>query len=358
MTRSPTRGWCRTTVASDVAAGENVGMRPVARALAAATVAGGALVGPLVSVALAAGSGSAIVPLSAEAWYRTAPVCALPVGCPPAETPSPYPAETLHVGVQLGAEESRTYLALDLSTLPGGTKPAAGQLRLPVASQGDGSVQPETAKLRACLMTSAVKEIDGSFEKAPEADCKAVSTPAVFVPAAGTTPAAFTVDLTSLATAWQDSGTPGALALLPAKDVAPGDTWHVAFSGQQRTGAGVATITAAVSYVSAAVDSVEQPPPPVFAPVGNSVTPPVASSIDTGFASTPTVTVPVALPAPVAGQAPTAPLTALATPTVPAASVIPTEFKYPAVFLLPLLLLAAAGWLGRALTRDLTPARA
>lgn len=332
-------------------------MRPVARVLAAAALTGGALLGPLVTAAAAAaGSGSATVPLKADAWYRTAPVCALPTGCPPA--PSPYAAESLHVGVQFGAEDSRTYLTLDLSALPSGTKPAGGQLRLPVASgQQDGSFRPETAKIQACLVTGPVAEADGSFAKAPAVDCKAVSTPAVFVPAAGTTPAVFTVDLASLATAWQDSGSPGSLALIPAEETAEADNWHAAFNGSKRAAAGVAKITAAVSYVSAAVDTVEQPPPPVFAPVDNSFTPPLTSGTDTGFASAPSFGTPQAVPAPVAGLAPTAPVAAVsATSTVPVAALIPTEFKYPAVFLLPLLLLGAAGWVGRALTRDLTPA--
>lgn len=324
-------------------------MRPFPLALAVVALTGGALVGPLASLATAAGSGSTTVPLSAEAWYRTSPVCALPTGCP-AEPPSPYAAETLHVGVQFGAEESRTYLALDLSTLPSGTKPAGGQLRLPVASgPQDGSVQPEVAKLQACLVAAPVKYVDGTFEKAPEADCNGASTAAVFVAAAGTTPAAFTVDLTDLATAWQDSGVGGSLALLPAEGAAATDSWHVAFNGSKRAGAGIAKITAAVSYVSASVDTQEQPPPPVFAPVDSSLSPPLTSGTDTGFAGTSTFT------GPVAGQAPTALVAAAATPTLPVAAVFPTEFKYPAVFLLPLLLLGAAGWVGRALTRDLTP---
>lgn len=329
-------------------------MLHVPHALAVVALTGVALVGPLVSLAAAAGSGSTTVPLSAEAWYRTAPVCALPTGCP-AEPPSPYAAETLHVGAHLGAEESRTYLTLDLTTLPSGTKPAGGQLRLPVAAgPQDGSVQPEVAKIQACLVVAAVKDADGTFEKAPDADCKGVSTPAVYVAAAGTTPAAFAVDLTELATAWQESGLPGSLALLPAEGAAPTDSWHVAFNGSKRAGA-VAKITAAVSYVSASVDTEEQPPPPAFAPVDNSFAPPVTSGNDTGFASIPSFPVPDPVPVPVAGEAPTAPVATAVTPTLPVSTVFSTEFKYPAVFLLPLLLLGAAGWVGRALTRDLTP---
>lgn len=356
MTRTAAPAWCRRTLAPVEGAGDNAGMRSFARALAAVVLTGGALVGPLAAAGSAAGSGSATVPLAAEAWYRTAPVCTLPVGCP-AQPPSPYPAETLHVGTALGAEESRTYLALDLTALPGGTKPAGGQLRLPVAGQGDGTVSPETAKLQACPVSSPVKDADGSFDEVPKADCEASSTPAVFVPGTATAPAAFTVDLGSLATAWQESGAPGALALLPAAGAAPTDTWHVAFSGRDRKGEGVALITAAVSYVSAAVDTAEQPPPPVFAPIDSSFTPGRAPSTGSGFTSAPSFPAAGPVPAPVAQPAPVAPAQVAAASTVAVASIIPAGFQYPAVFLLPLLLLGAAGWVGRALTRDLTPAR-
>ncbi|HVE63223.1 MAG TPA: hypothetical protein VNB94_05430 [Mycobacteriales bacterium] len=335
-------------------------MRPVPRALVSAVLAGAALVGPPVAPALAAGSGSATVPFAAEAWYRTAPVCALPAGCPPAETPSPYAAETLHVGVQLGAEESRTYLALDLSTLPIGTKAVGGQLRLPVAAgPQDGSSRPEAAKIQACLVTTSVEDVDGSFEKAPAADCQSVSTPAAFVAATGTGPAAFTVDLTDLATAWQDSGVAGSLALLPAEGASPTDSWHVAFNGSKRTGEGVAKITASVSFVSEPGATEDSSPPPSVAPVEGSFEPPVTSGADTGFARAETFTAPESPLVAGADQAvrtaPTAVRAAAATPTLPVAGVSSTEFKYPAVFLLPLLLLGAGGWAGRALTRDLTP---
>lgn len=339
-------------------------MRPVARAFTAVALTGGVLAGPLVALAFAAaGSGNATVPLTSDAWYRTAPICALPTGCPPAETPSRYAAGTLHVGVQFGAEDSRTYLTLDLSTLPSGTKPAGGHLRLPLASgKQDGTFQPETAKIQACLVTGPVAQADGSFAKAPTADCQAVSTPAVFVPAAGATAAAFTVDLTSLATAWQDSGSPGSLVLLPGEAPAQTDNWHAAFNGSKRTGAGLAKITAAVSYVSTVVDLVEQPPPsppppPVFVPVDTSFAPPLTSGTDTGFASTPTFTAAEVVPVPVVNQPSTEQVAVSATLTVPVALLLSNEFKYPAVFLLPLLLLGAAGWVGRALTRDLVPAR-
>src|SRR3954447_18135143 len=48
---------------------------------------------------------TATVPDVAEAWYSAAPVdlCTTPLGCPPDQVPtSPYPKDTLHVGVAGG----------------------------------------------------------------------------------------------------------------------------------------------------------------------------------------------------------------------------------------------------------------
>lgn len=329
-------------------------MRPVARALVALSVAGCAALGPALA-AQAAGSGSITTAPTAEGWHRTAPVCALPTGCP-ADPPSPYSADTLHVGVNLGQEEARTTLQLDLSSLPAGTKPAGGQLRLPVAAGAqDGTRNPDTAKLQACVVTEPVKDVDGSFAAAPGADCDAGAAEAVFVPAAGETPAAFTVDLTALAAAWESSSAPGALALVPGKETAPTDTWHVAFSDRTREGEGVARITAAISYVSASVDTAEDPAPFVEAPIDTGFSAP-ADAVGTSF-SAPAVEAPISMreaPAPAAAPAPqTAPP---AQQVVPVAAFVDTSFRYPAVFLLPLLFAVGVVWLGRALTRDLTAA--
>ena len=299
--------------------------------------------------AVAAGSGTLTTGLAAEAWYGTSPACALPVGCPTAAT---YPDDTLHVGVQAGQEESRTYVQLDLTALPAGTKPAGGQLRLPVAAgQGDGTFQPETAELRACLLAEPVKEADGeATAQLPKADCEAAGVDAEFVPAAGAAPAAFTVDLTDLAAAWSSASAPGGIALVPG-EVAPTDVWHVTFSGKDRSGDGVVKPTAAVSYVSSAVDVAEEPPPFVAAPVET-------APLDTGTTDGPVLEpAPAPAPPPAAPAAP-APAAAPVAPA-PAQAMTPVAlvsggFRYPAVFLVPLLIAGVVGWLGRALTRDLT----
>lgn len=305
------------------------------------------------SVALAAGTGTIVVKPAVEAWYRSTPACALPTGCVDVSgAPSEYAPDTLHIGVNVGVEEARTYLQLDLTRLPAGTKPAGGTLLLPVATgPSDGTRAPGTAAIQACAVKAALKSANGSFATPPEADCKTASVPALFVPATGTNPAAFTVALAALANAWQESATPGAVALLPAADTAPPASWHVALSDRDRRGDGVVPITASLAFVSAAVDTFDTPPPfappPPFEPAPAFVAPP-AFDTGTSFAAPPAV---VDQPAPEA-PAP-APVTQPAQQVVPVASVVEAGFRYPAVFLLPLLLVIAATWVGRALTRDL-----
>lgn len=331
-------------------------MRCVVRLLLATGLTAGAVVGPAATV-LAAATGTLVAQPSAEAWYRTTPACALPpTGCADlSAAPSPYAPDTLHVGVNAGAEEARTYLQLDLAALPAGTRPTAGTLLLPVAAGAqDGTRAPETAKLRACAVTEAVADVDGSFTAPPAVDCGAASVPARFVPAAGADPAAFTVDLAPLAATWSSGAVPGAVALLPAEETAPPDSWHVAFSDRTRTGAGVVPISASLAFVSSAFDTTSAAPPVVPAPAFEApVQQPPAFEAPTSFAAPAAVAAPL-LPEAAAPPAP-APVAAPAQQVVPVAqSFVQGGFRYPGVFLLPLVLAVAAGWLGRALTRDLT----
>lgn len=331
-------------------------MRHVSRGLLAALLGSCAALGSAVA-AQAAASGSITTGPSAEAWHRTAPVCALPTGCPTA--PSPYAPDTLHIGVNAGLEEARTALQLDLSALPAGTKPAGGQLRLPIAAGSqDGTRSPETAKLQACLVTEAVQDVDGSFEAAPKADCDAASVDAVFVPATADAPPAFTIDLAAIATAWQDSPAPGALALVPSAKSVPTDSWHIALSDRTRQGEGVAKVTAAISFVADAFDAEQDPPAMVLAPIDTGFSEPMGfDPTDSSFsAAGPAFEAPLAYPpAPAPVAAAPGPQVAPAQ-AVPVASIVEASFRYPAVFLLPLLFAVAAAWLGRAMTRDLSVA--
>lgn len=320
--------------------------------------------------ALAAPGGTKTVGDSAEAWYRSTPTCALPTGCADVTgAPSPYAAGTLHVGVLTGMQESRTYLALDLTTLPPSTKPTGGTLLLPVATGSmDGTAAPETATLQACAVSDALGASDGSFAAPPATDCKAASAPATFVPASGSDPAAFTVPLAALARAWDTGSIPGAVAVLPADGTAATATWHVAFSARTRTGEMARPIQSAVSYTSVAVNDSASTPPEVPAPpfVDAPADPgPAGFDSGTGFAAQPVpeappVTQPAAGPAADAAPAAVPPQTAAVPVTerplqaVPAAQVFSAAFRYPVVFLLPLLLALGVAWTGRALTRDLT----
>src|SRR4051794_35705875 len=72
---------------------------------------------PAAATAAATAPRTATVADSAEAWYADSPVdlCTTPLGCPPQDAPtSPYPADTLHVGVAGGQETARTYVLPDL----------------------------------------------------------------------------------------------------------------------------------------------------------------------------------------------------------------------------------------------------
>lgn len=330
-------------------------MRPVLRVFVTIGLAGGIAVGPAALPASAAGSGNTTIQTAVEAWYRHNPTCSLPTSCLGAgqKPPSPYAPDTLHIGVAAGQEQDRTYLQLDLTMLPAGTKPVGGQLRLPVATgPQDGTRASETASLQACLVADAFADADGSVAEPPKVDCGAVSTAAVFVPAAGAVPAAFTVDLTDLADAWAKGGQPGSLALLPGKDVAATDSWQVAISARARSGPGVAKITAALSFVALAVNGAN--PPAVAAPVdsGYAAAPPFSPGTNSDVVASPSVQIQtLTAPAPAPGVARLAPV--LVATALPSAAVVPHGFKYPGVFLLPILMIGAATWVARAMTRDL-----
>lgn len=326
----------------------------------ALALAGPALAAPPVA---SAGAGTATVGVASDAWYAASSACtATPTGCLPAALPaSAYPAKTLQVGVAGGQEESRAYLALDLTALPAGTRLTGGVLRLPVGSTEDGSRLPDTATLQACLVTGSVNDdAEGSTEQPPTIDCKTASAPAKYLAAAAPAAEMFTVDLAPFVNAWSSGGGAAAIALVPAADTPPDSGWHVALSAHDRTVPAAQHVSATVTF-SAAQSSGDVPPPTV-----DVVAPPPATSLGTGSASfaapplapvstvqlAPAVTpeLPAAAPAVAPQAAPAAPQ------SQPQAVALVSGFAYPGVFLLPILLLAAAGWMGRALTRDLTAA--
>lgn len=287
---------------------------------------------------------TAMVGDAAEAWYAPVPVdlCTTPLGCPPAEAPSsPYPPDTLHVGVAGGQESARTYLLPDLAGLPYGATVTGGTMTLPVAAAtGDGTQSPEAAHMVACLSTAPVTDgAEGSTAAPPKVDCH-TSSPLSYDADKGV----FTLELTPLLAA--TAGVlPFGIALVPDPDkTTVTDAWHVTFNGRARPKtdhiSSLLTFQRPVAQPVPTGDPgsgsvVDQPPPvqPPAQPVpGIGLPNPAEGPVDD---SPPQVAPPAAAPAqPVAFS---------------------REFQYPMTFLLPLVLLAGAVFFVRLFTRDATP---
>lgn len=284
-----------------------------------------------------------------EAWYAPPPTCALPTGCGPTDSVPPvprYPAGTLHVGVEAGLEEARTYLKVNLGTVPSGATLTGGTLTLPIGPSGDGTASPETAKVVACRVTGSFATAEGSSAPPPPVDCGTTTTAHY---AAGP-PAVLTVDLTPFTARWATGEANAGIALLPVTDAPSATTWDLAFSARTRTGSTVPPASATLRYDPAPSEpEVTEPSPPdlgtvdTVADLGT-----IAGPVDTSVA------LPSATPAPIAqiiGQS--------RRPTVPVAEVSGggPGFAYPIVLALPLLLLALGGYLGWVLTRPVVPAQ-
>ena len=278
---------------------------------------------------------------AAEAWYAASPIdiCTTPLGCPPPQAPtSPYPADTLHVGVAGGQESARTYLLPDFTSLPFDATVVGGEMTLPVAdANGDGTVSADAAKLRACLATKPVPDgAQGSTSAPPTTDCAVSSTPAY-----DATHSVFTLDLQPFVDAWSAGQPRLGIALVPdSKTTTQTDAWHVAFNGRKRAGSG--HISSSLTLRIAPQSESVVPATPVIP-----AAPPAAS---------------VPLPAPAAAAPPaTAPVVA---PTQQQPQTLQAQpvafsrrFQYPLAFLLPLALLAAAVFFSRLFTRDVPPRR-
>jgi hypothetical protein len=289
-------------------------------------------------------------PDAIEAWYASAPIdlCSTPLGCPPEQVPtSPYPADTLHVGVAGGQETARTYLLPDLTRLPFGAIGVTGVMTLPIGSGSqDGSQSVDAAHLKACLAIKPVTDgTQGSTAKPPDVDCSTTAAPVY-----DAKHNVFTLDVTVFLAEWTSGALPYGIALVPDLDKGqPTDAWHVAFNGRHRAKAD--HITTTISFT---------PPPPVStAGNGPAVTPtqqPTPPPVDTSGGG-------VSLPPVASGaQPPVAPAPQVAPPAQPAVVAQPVAlargFQYPMAFLAPLALLAAALFFGRLFTRDPLPMRA
>lgn len=293
--------------------------------------------------AVAASTHSATVGDSAEAWYAAAPVdmCTTPLGCPPAQVPtSPYPANTLHVGVAGGQETARTYVVPNLLSLPFGATLTDGTMTLPVATDSQaGTVSPDAAKILACLATKPVTDgTQGSTQTPPDVDCK--TSAALKYDAKKSV---FTVDLAPLVAAWSGGAPQLGIGLVPDTSKAqPSDVWHVAFNGRKRTGP---HIQSTISYTPAPATPVGSTPPPP-------TTPPTSTGLSTP--TTPNVSLPPSTTQPPPAAAPqVAPQQPQPIAQQPVA--LTRSFQYPMAFLMPLALLAGGVFFVRLFTRDPLP---
>ena len=312
---------------------------------AAAVPLGWLLTAPAEAVQQANGSAhSATIGDNAEAWYASAPIdlCATPLGCPPEQAPtSPYPANTLHVGVAGGQETARTYVLPDLFSLPVGATATDGVMTLPVdAANSDGTVAADSATMLACLAIAPFADgTAGASSAPPKVDCK-TSAKAKYDAKKGV----FTVDLTPFFKAWS-SGTPQlGIALLPdASKSSPTETWHVTFNGRKL--AGKKHIESDVIYT---------PPPPVSTGGNTTTTPPAPTP-----ANPPSVNVPAVPPSAATPPqpAPVVAPTQAATPVAQQPVAFTHDFKYPLAFLAPIGLLIGAVFFARLFTRDPLPRR-
>lgn len=278
---------------------------------------------------------------AAEAWYAASPIdiCTTPLGCPPPQAPtSPYPADTLHVGVAGGQESARTYLLPDFTAVPFDATVVGGEMTLPVAnSNGDGTVSPDAAKIRACLAAKPVPDgTQGSTSTPPTANCDVSATPTY-----DGTHSVFRLDLQPFIDAWSSGQPRFGIALVPdGKTTQQTDAWHVAFNGRKRAVSG---------HISSSI-TVRITPQDSSATV---VTPPVTPAV-------PAPSVPLPAPGAVAPPA-AAPVVAPNQQQPQQLQAQPVAlsqpFQYPLAFLLPLALLAAAVFFARLFTRDVTPVR-
>jgi hypothetical protein len=283
----------------------------------------------------------------AEAWYSASPadLCTTPLGCPPEQAPSsPYPADTLHVGVAGGQETARSYLLPDLSVVATGARVLTAVMTIPVATGStDGTAAPDSARVLACLATEPFPDgQQGSTQTPPKADCTKSAAAAY-----DAKKSVLTVDLGPIATAWASGTAPFGVALVPdPKASQPTDAWHVAINGRKRQAAPhvqtVITYTApdlSMSFGTATSPtiggSITSAPPPASVP---------PAQLPPASAGAPPVAPPI-----VAGQQP--PTTTLAQQPAAFARGVPP----PMAFIAPLLLLAGAVFFARVFTRDATP---
>ena len=283
---------------------------------------------------------------STAAWYQPNPTCAQASGClttgslpvpPPVDIPlSPYPAGTLHVGYDAGQETARAYLGFPTSSVDGTV--TAGVLDVPLdVTPADGSTQPETSHIQACLVTATITSTEGSISQPPAVSCDQHATLTYVAKPSPHLHADLGPLLAGLLTT-------NGLALLPdATKVAPTDAWRVVFSAASRTDA--AKTDPPVMKLAVTPTSSDFVDTPVDLPTAAPVV--AGPALSAGSPSIPDVTVPPVADAPQVTAPQPQPVAAPRTVTV--------GYAYPVVWLLPLLFLVLVPLAARALTKDLTP---
>ncbi|MSZ78302.1 MAG: hypothetical protein F2667_14450, partial [Actinobacteria bacterium] len=93
-----------------------------------------------------------------------------------------FPAETLHVEMAGNRPISRAFMVPDLRLIPDGAEITSGTLVLPVNEEPLAlNNLVDQARFAACLVISPVTDGEqGRLSKAPDFDCDAASSPAVY----------------------------------------------------------------------------------------------------------------------------------------------------------------------------------
>lgn len=321
------------------------------------TVLGIGLIGatatfPLASAALA-GQSTADVSTAAEAWYYTpgTAVCTAPIGCPPTPTEAfAYPPGNLRVGVAVGQPSAHAYVDLDRSAIPSSAAVVSATLTLPISqAQQSGNVQPETARLLACLAKDPIEDgVEGGVTEAPAYDCEVAQSPAEF----REDDSAFTIDLGPILAAWSSGEPAHGIALVPDAEQEPGGSWQVSFVGRRADEE--PKITATIGFETT-TDSANQTQPlpqssedfPMSVPAPADLDPPApAAAMDEADAA------PQAAPAPDGDQAKRPEVADSPQPAASGLINIPW-FDHMGVVYLPLILLAGIIATGRTLTLPL-----
>ncbi|HEX3705203.1 MAG TPA: hypothetical protein VHV76_01110 [Mycobacteriales bacterium] len=284
--------------------------------------------------------------ITAAAWFQPDPLCATPLGCGAIKLPTidPYPKGTYHVGVAVGRQTARAFLAVALGKVAQAAH--GGTLTIPLdTSPTDGSLAPNTAHINVCVTYQAVTDIEGSFDGAPSANC---------LPAAHATyvakPAPHLVaNLKRLG--GKLAGVKG-FALLPA-DASPTSAWSVVFK--------LPTANSQASQLPSLkllVGQVSRTTKPSAGSGGHHHSDsPAGGDSSTGLGGGSAVDPGPSFPLPSQSVAPPSTQQPVVARPTSARRFVTVGYQYPEIWLFPIALILLVPFTIRALTRDLTRPR-